>query len=274
MCARQGREARGLASTDTRPGPAPPGLRAPPAMESGGGGRRGPAGQEEPSLRQPLPPGEAEEEEEEEALLPLPPEAETDWSFVDGEMDAVALRDLPTATIACNLDPRVFHDGPCRVSAAAGRARPTAGGTARQGRLPLPASNRRRRLPPVWGAAACSGGGRCGPAVAGGGPPPPGARRAPAPSGGGEGTGRGGGPASPPAALTPSACRGAPGRWPSLSAGAGSSLGFSLTRGPCGGSARPIHPPADVGQGEEVHRAEGGGKPLPWTALLRGPAAC
>ncbi|KAM6382749.1 calcipressin-1 isoform 2-T2 [Alca torda] len=81
-------------------------------MESGGGGRD-PAGQEEPPLRQPLPPGEAEEEEEEEALLP--PEAETDWSFVDGEMDAVALRDLPTATIACNLDPRVFQDGPCRA---------------------------------------------------------------------------------------------------------------------------------------------------------------
>ncbi|KAK2522041.1 Rcan1 [Columba livia] len=81
-------------------------------MESGGddSGGRGPAGQEEPPpLQQPLPAGEAEEEEE-----ALPPEAETDWSFVDGEMEAVALRDLPTATIACNLDPRVFQDGPCR----------------------------------------------------------------------------------------------------------------------------------------------------------------
>ncbi|GAB0178204.1 calcipressin-1 [Grus japonensis] len=78
-------------------------------MENGGGGGRGPAGQEE----LPLSPGEAEEEEE--VALLLPPEAETDWSFVDGEMEAVALRDLPTATIACNLDPRVFQDGPCRA---------------------------------------------------------------------------------------------------------------------------------------------------------------
>ncbi|XP_051647245.1 calcipressin-1-like [Manacus candei] len=68
---------------------------------------------EEPSLREPPPPpGEGEEEEGEEEE-----EEETDaeWSFVDGEMEAVALRDLPTATIACNLDPRVFQDGPCRV---------------------------------------------------------------------------------------------------------------------------------------------------------------
>uniref|UniRef100_A0A674GHF2 Calcipressin-1 n=1 Tax=Taeniopygia guttata TaxID=59729 RepID=A0A674GHF2_TAEGU len=73
-------------------------LRSPPAME-------------EPPLRQPLPPGEDEEEGEEEEEE----EADAEWSFVDREMEAVALRDLPTATIACRLDPRVFQDGPCRA---------------------------------------------------------------------------------------------------------------------------------------------------------------
>ncbi|XP_029876065.2 calcipressin-1 isoform X1 [Aquila chrysaetos chrysaetos] len=112
--------ARRSTSPQRPPGPAPRGLRSPPAMESGGGGR-GPAGQEEPPFQQPLPPGKAgddgDDDEEEAALLllPPPPEAETDWSFVDGEMEAVALRNLPTATIACNLDPRVFQDGPCRA---------------------------------------------------------------------------------------------------------------------------------------------------------------
>ncbi|XP_058699321.1 calcipressin-1 isoform X2 [Poecile atricapillus] len=71
-------------------------LRSPPAME-------------EPPLQQPLPPGEDEEEGEEEE------ETDAEWSFVDREMEAVALRDLPTATIACNLDPRVFQDGPYRA---------------------------------------------------------------------------------------------------------------------------------------------------------------
>uniref|UniRef100_A0A8B9G3S8 Calcipressin-1 n=1 Tax=Amazona collaria TaxID=241587 RepID=A0A8B9G3S8_9PSIT len=91
-------------------------------MESSGGGR-GPAGQEE---LPPLPPaggaGEGEEEDEEEAAAAAlllrrrpPPEAQADWSFIDGEMEEVALQDLPTATIACNLDPRVFQDGPCRA---------------------------------------------------------------------------------------------------------------------------------------------------------------
>ncbi|XP_032908869.1 calcipressin-1 isoform X1 [Catharus ustulatus] len=74
-------------------------LRSPPAME-------------EPPLQQPPPPpgedGEEEGEEEEE-------ETDAEWSFVDREMEAVALRDLPSATIACNLDPRVFQDGPCRA---------------------------------------------------------------------------------------------------------------------------------------------------------------
>ncbi|KAM7180702.1 LOW QUALITY PROTEIN: calcipressin-1 [Macrochelys suwanniensis] len=45
-----------------------------------------------------------------------PPEAESDWSFIDCEMEAVALRDLPTATVACNLDPRLFQDSLCRES--------------------------------------------------------------------------------------------------------------------------------------------------------------
>lgn len=72
-------------------------------MESGGGGGRGSA---EPSPRE----GDEEEEEEEEALP-----AEAAWSLVDGAMEAEALADLPTATIACNLDPRVFQEGPCRA---------------------------------------------------------------------------------------------------------------------------------------------------------------
>ncbi|OWK52759.1 Calcipressin-1 [Lonchura striata] len=74
-------------------------LRSPPTME-------------EPPLQQPPPPpGEDEEEGEEEEEE----EADAEWSFVDREMEAVALRDLPTATIACRLDPRVFQDGPCRA---------------------------------------------------------------------------------------------------------------------------------------------------------------
>ncbi|XP_049713704.1 calcipressin-1 isoform X1 [Elephas maximus indicus] len=38
-----------------------------------------------------------------------------DWSFIDCEMEEVALQDLPTATIACRLDPRVLADGLCRA---------------------------------------------------------------------------------------------------------------------------------------------------------------
>ncbi|XP_077674972.1 calcipressin-1 isoform X1 [Eretmochelys imbricata] len=66
----------------------------------GAAGGRGPAGSE----REPQQPGEE-----------APPEAESDWSFIDCEMEAVALRDLPTATIACNLDPRLFQDTLCRA---------------------------------------------------------------------------------------------------------------------------------------------------------------
>ncbi|XP_019331959.1 calcipressin-1 isoform X1 [Alligator mississippiensis] len=40
---------------------------------------------------------------------------EPQWSFIDDQMEAVALRDLPSAAIACRLDPRVFHDGLCRA---------------------------------------------------------------------------------------------------------------------------------------------------------------
>lgn len=40
-----------------------------------------------------------------------------DWSFIDCEMEEVDLRGLPSAAIACHLDPRVFADGLCRVSA-------------------------------------------------------------------------------------------------------------------------------------------------------------
>lgn len=125
--------ARRSRSPQPPPGSAPRGLRSPPAMESGdgGGGGRGPAGREEPPL------GEAREEEEETEALP-PPEAEPDWSFAGGEMEAVVLQDLPTATIACNLDPRVFQDGQCRVRAARRAA---------LGRLPLPARSRRSARP-------------------------------------------------------------------------------------------------------------------------------
>lgn len=42
-------------------------------------------------------------------------EGGSDWSFIDCEMEEVDLQDLPSATIACHLDPRVFVDGLCRV---------------------------------------------------------------------------------------------------------------------------------------------------------------
>lgn len=37
------------------------------------------------------------------------------WSFLDCEMEAAGPRGLPSATVACHLDPRVFADGPCRA---------------------------------------------------------------------------------------------------------------------------------------------------------------
>lgn len=43
-----------------------------------------------------------------------------DWSFIDCEMEEVDLQDLPSATIACHLDSRVFVDGLCRVRAGPG----------------------------------------------------------------------------------------------------------------------------------------------------------
>lgn len=49
-----------------------------------------------------------------------------DWSFIDCEMEEVDLQDLPSATIACHLDPRVFVDGLCRVRAGPGG--PSGGG--------------------------------------------------------------------------------------------------------------------------------------------------
>lgn len=49
-----------------------------------------------------------------------------DWSFIDCEMEEVDLQDLPSATIACHLDPRVFVDGLCRVRA--GPCGPSGGG--------------------------------------------------------------------------------------------------------------------------------------------------
>ncbi|XP_047394321.1 calcipressin-1-like [Sciurus carolinensis] len=38
-----------------------------------------------------------------------------DWSFICWEKEEVDLQDLPSATIACHLDPRVFVDGLCGV---------------------------------------------------------------------------------------------------------------------------------------------------------------
>ncbi|XP_048350414.1 calcipressin-1 isoform X1 [Sphaerodactylus townsendi] len=41
---------------------------------------------------------------------------ESDWSFIDCDMDTVSLQDLPSALIACNLPLGVFFgDGPCRA---------------------------------------------------------------------------------------------------------------------------------------------------------------
>lgn len=52
------------------------------------------------------------------ALFPGAADADAgggDWSFIDCEMEEVDLRGLPSATIACHLDPRVFVDGLCRA---------------------------------------------------------------------------------------------------------------------------------------------------------------
>lgn len=69
-----------------------------------------------------------------------PDEGGSDWSFIDCEMmEEVDLQDLPSATIACHLDPRVFVDGLCRVRA--GRGGPSGGGRT------LVAGTRRRRGP-------------------------------------------------------------------------------------------------------------------------------
>lgn len=53
-------------------------------------------------------------------------EGSGDWSFIDCEMEEVDLQDLPSATIACHLDPRVFVDGLCRVRV--GSRGPSGGG--------------------------------------------------------------------------------------------------------------------------------------------------
>ncbi|KAL8190553.1 UNVERIFIED_CONTAM: hypothetical protein K2H54_055640 [Gekko kuhli] len=43
-------------------------------------------------------------------------EPESDWSFIDCDMETVSLQDLPSALIACNLPLGVFFvDGPCRL---------------------------------------------------------------------------------------------------------------------------------------------------------------
>ncbi|XP_023389661.1 uncharacterized protein LOC111743457 [Pteropus vampyrus] len=59
-------------------------------------------------------------------FAPFPGVAEADegggdWSFIDCEMEEVDLQDLPSATIACHLDPRVFVDGLCRMTQVHGQ---------------------------------------------------------------------------------------------------------------------------------------------------------
>lgn len=49
---------------------------------------------------------------------------ESDWSFIDCDMETVSLQDLPSALIACSLPLGVFFvDGPCRVGGLRGRGR-------------------------------------------------------------------------------------------------------------------------------------------------------
>lgn len=67
-----------------------------------------------------------------------------DWSFIDCEMEEVDLQDLPSATIACHLDSRVFVDGLCRVRTGPGR----------RGRGPALVASRRRRGSQRWRGGA------------------------------------------------------------------------------------------------------------------------
>lgn len=68
-----------------------------------------------------------------------------DWSFIDCEMEEVDLQDLPSATIACHLDPRVFVDGLCRVRTGRrrGGGRTLVAGRGRGGDGPQPCSRGR-----------------------------------------------------------------------------------------------------------------------------------
>ena len=109
-----------------------------------------------------------------------------DWSFIDCEMEEVDLQDLPSATIACHLDPRVFVDGLCRVRAGRGGRRAEGGhllpgeGSAevragpgqplqpgpRRGGRPL-SGTRRRPRPPCRGSLCSGWGGGALPEVPG-----------------------------------------------------------------------------------------------------------
>lgn len=88
------------------------------------------------------------------------PEADAgggDWSFIDCEMEEVDLQDLPSATIACHLDPRVFVDGLCRVRS--GPRGPSGGGRTLVEAARVAASTSR----PAWGSPptrAADGAGR------------------------------------------------------------------------------------------------------------------
>lgn len=77
-----------------------------------------------------------------------------DWSFIDCEMEEVDLQDLPSATIACHLDPRVFVDGLCRVRTGP----PSGGGVWEGGHLLRGAAGAETGRSPAPGVAGSGGG--------------------------------------------------------------------------------------------------------------------
>ncbi|XP_007667928.2 calcipressin-1 isoform X1 [Ornithorhynchus anatinus] len=91
-------------------------------MDGGGGSARSPGGAEAPGGEDPLQQLQQQLRRSQQLQSPrcrrlFSPEAtpggdrDGDWSFIDCAMEEVDLRDLPSAIIACGLDPRVFLDG-------------------------------------------------------------------------------------------------------------------------------------------------------------------